>query len=462
MAFSIAVLLALELQNARAQTENSQPKPNDAWREPRRQWLDAGSPGESSPAGEAYMDAAIHSARPDLVEELLAGGNVMKKMRPAPRGGKRVHLHVLHTFLGFRARLEDEMFSSFSGEHGWLARRLTTNAVEVWTSRHGWLFDNKGRTRHEAIPARLTGWGRQWYGAFLPDGRWVTTDLDEMDGLLTFFSPVGARLRALSCDQLAPPNPDASAKLIGWARSDREGKGWVVNVGSEQGCSVWVGPDGPARVLKPGERWDLCYPRALGPRGTDWGMSAPSDDDRWEIARGEASHGPHVGFPTYSIRTQSSVSVDDWTRVVVPDGNYVFGFWPREERFFIGAEGNYDREENDEHEASGLRTRKMIAAALPDPVPIIDKTWFFDASGKLVAWLRARRVGDAADRHAMLFRMTTDSRIITLGPDLRVLAVRRFLWKDGSTGDAVTLWDDLRIGLYIRGGHLVLAGWDAR
>ena len=61
----------------------------------------------------------------------------------------------------------------------------------------------------------------------------------------------------------------------------------------------------------------------------------------------------------------------------------------------------------------------------------------------------------------MLFRVTADSRIMTLGADLRVKAMRRFVWKDGSTANTVVLWDDLSRGLFIRNQHLILASWPA-
>ena len=132
------------------------------------------------------MEASIHADRPDLVEQVVARGDVLKRMLPVPRGGERVKLRTLHIFAEFPAQLDQEMFASFSREQGWLARRVTKDAVEVWTPNHGWLFDGQGQLLHEAHPPRGTGYGREWYGAFLPDGRWVTTDLDEMDGRLQF------------------------------------------------------------------------------------------------------------------------------------------------------------------------------------------------------------------------------------------------------------------------------------
>ena len=93
-------------------------------------------------------------------------------------------------------------------------------------------------------------------------------------------------------------------------------------------------------------------------------------------------------------------------------------------------------------------------------MPVVDKTWLFNPAGKLSGWVRARRVGDSADGRSELFRMTADSRILLLGPDLSVQAMRRMVWPEGSIADAVFLWDDLRLGLFILDHHLVLAGWN--
>lgn len=424
-------------------------------------WWAAKSPGEGSPEGDVLVMAAIHADRPDLVDGVLSGGDPLQRRLSVPLGSRPVRLRIVHEFKGVQAQFSDEMFASIawqSSPKSWLARRITKDAIEMWTPKHGWLFDGRGRLQHEARPSRGSGWGREWYGAFLPNGRWITTDVDEMDGTLRFFSASGKEAHSLTCEELAPRPADGGAKLIGWARSDREGKGWVVNVGSEGGwATVWVGPTGPPRVLKPGEQWNLCYPRAFGPRGTWLSMSVPDDAGQIQLSRGEASHGPGVGFPVYGIDGAMEIGIR------VAGGKAVFGFWPGRTSFFIGAEryqdSMFDAKKNDLHEAGGWRTRKLADDALGDPTRIVDKTWFFDADAKVTGWVRARRIGDAADGRSMLFRNTFDGRIITMGPDLRIRAIRRFIWSNGTTADAVVLWDDLRLGVFIHHHRLILAKW---
>jgi hypothetical protein len=430
-------------------------------RQAEAEWRAAKSPGEGSQEGDALVTAGIHADRPDLVDEVLAGGDPLKRRLPVPNGGRRVPLRIVHEFKGVHARLSDEMFASIRWQNGpasWLTRRITKDAIEVWTPKHGWLFDRRGQLRNEARPARRAGWGREWYGAFLPDGRWITTDVDEMDGTLRFFSALGKESRALTCEELAPRPDNGGSKLIGWARSDREGKGWVVNVGSEGGwATVWVGREGSARVLKPGERWALCYPRALGPRGTWLGMSVPDDAGQTRLGRGEDGHGAGVGFPVYDVDEAME------KRIRVANGDAVFGFWPGRTNFFIGAEryedSMFETQKSDLHEAGGWRTRKLADDALGDPTRIVDKTWFFDANEKLMGWVRGRRIGDAADGRSMLFRNTFDGRIITMGPDLQVKAIRRFVWSNNTTADAIVLWDDLHLGIFIHYHRLILAKW---
>jgi hypothetical protein len=420
-----------------------------------KDWNEAGSPGEDSPSGDALVEAAIFANRPDLVTAVFTHEPTYKGRIRVPRRGATVPLRILHRFSTFEAELQYEMFASIGNPEGWLARRITSNAIEVWTAKHGWLFSGSGRLLHQATVHRGTGWGREWYGAFLPDGRWMTTDLQETDGRLTFYSTKGKRLRSLSCEELAPDDR-THVDLIGWGRSDRDGKGWVVNVGSEEGrATVWVGPTGPPRVLKPGERWDLCYPRALGPRMTYAKLTTcvSDDQDQWELSQHAAGHGPGVEFPSYWRESRINGARDNGSAHVVPYGSEVFGFWPEKSSYFIGSV------EYLEPDDPPVRTRERLVRLDGSVARILNITWFFDSADKLLASIRARRIGDAADGQSMLFRVTADSRIVTLSPDLRVNAVRRFVWADGSTADAVVLWDDLRLGLFIRNERLLLASW---
>ncbi len=188
----------------------------------------------------------------------------------------------------------------------------------------------------------------------------------------------------------------------------------------------------------------------------------PDDSGRFELRREISLHGLWATIPLFGNGPWGATG-GMWTQVppgaaeqtvsrYVPGGEFVFGFWPGRRDFFIGAEATPEGE----HE--NRRTRKWVNP-YGTVFPVVDKTWFFDAAGDVTAWMRARRLGDAADGKSMLFRATADSRIATLGPDRRVKAMRRFVWKSGATADAVTLWDELRLGLFIRDERVVLAKW---
>ena len=420
------------------------------------QWRRTHDPQARASLGDALVQAAVRAERPGYVAEVAADGRLASKELHFSRRARLVPLHVLRTFDGIRTLLneEDGYAPSVTSGAGWLVRRLTRDAWEVWTPTHGWLFDGTGHVLNEARPARADpdATGREWFGAFLPDGRWVTTELEAWDDALTFFSRDGQGVRRMTSAELAPPGPnDPSRTLLGWARSDKDGAAWIVNVGSEQGyATVRVGPEGPTRMLGGTERWALCYGRALGPRGWYIELDVPDDTGQAVLSRREAGHGPNVGFPHYGVAraeafTLHDLSADDPAdEVTLPDGNHIFGFWPGGQDVFIGTETmdetRQPRERNGE-------------------LPVVNKTWFFDRRWRLQGWTRARRLADAADGHSMLLRTDGDSRVITLGPDLHAREVRRFAWPDGATADAVTLFDDWRLGLFVRRGELVLAGW---
>ncbi|HEY2341975.1 MAG TPA: hypothetical protein VGH90_03045 [Chthoniobacteraceae bacterium] len=374
-------------------------------------------------------------------------------------------LHTLETFRGITANLDEESYSSLGRQNGWLARRITANAFEIWTSKHGWLFDGSGNMLHQAHPPRTTGWGREWYGAFLPDGKWITTDLSESDETIYQFSTAGTLLKTIPNRLLTEP-PGPRVPLIGWARSNRDGSAWIINVGSEEGyATVRLDRSGATRTLDRIERWQECFPRALGPRGSPWEMTLPDDSGRALMTRSAATHGG--GYPWYGTRridneqhTAKPFSEGGW-EIRIPYGEPNFGFWPGKESAFICSSLDRDGTIYSEH------TRKFFSDAvatatgglLEKTTPIVDKTWCLSEAGKLQGFIRGWRLSDAADGRSMLFRLSADSRIVTLRPDLTIRAIRQFIWPDGAVADAVVLWDDSNLGLFIRKHRLILARW---
>ncbi len=414
-------------------------------------------------ADELY-DAAIRADRPDVAEEAVAGGTLKTRQVSVPRHGRTVPLRLVHRFDEIDADSRDEFADTPNeGNDGkWLARRITPNALEVWTPTHGWLFDGQGNKLHEARSPGDEPMGRGWYGAFLPDGRWATTELGKSDCTLTIFSREGKRLRdlpnaGLPFTDVEGVPPDAgylSHSLLGWARGNKDGTAWIVNVGSEQGfATVQVSPEGSTRQLFGIKRWQVCYPRALGPRGWYIDMWVPDDAGSILLTREEAGHGPNVGYPSYSITMPQHVAMPDGDaggKVLfgVPDGDDIFGFWPGRKDLFAGAIRGIDaKSERIGQFYRGLPTEE-------------NATWFFDPAGHFRGWLRGRRLADAADGRAMLFRMEGSHQVVTLRPDLRTARARRFTWADGRTAVALSLFDDLRLGLFIKDGKLALAGWD--
>ncbi len=442
-------------------------------------WIQAGRPGKGETADQ-FFAAAVKADEPEMAEQVLTEGLIKKRMISIPKGGKKVTLHPIKVFHEFSAALNEETYSCMMRQGGWLSRRITQNAIEIWTSKHGWLFDGSGKLLNEAQPPRHSGWGREWYGAFLPDGQWITTDIDEWDDTLSFFSASGTLLKTMLSSQLAPEPLQNGilifryyepSGLIGWARSDKAGDGWIVNVGSELGyATVRIGPDGPARLLHGVERWQSCYLRTLGPRGSPWWVNVPNDSGDRVISRNEAGHGSWVGFPTYAVGTveknwnpygDTPNHEVDWGKDI-PSGEYNFGFWPGKKSVFICSETYCDGTMESAHTrvADYVERTTDQGAKWEKSNPIVDKTWFFSETGKLQGWLRGWRIGDAADGQSMLFRLSADSRVVTLQPDMTTAKIRRLAWPDGAIADAVILWDDLKLGLFVRNHHLILARWN--
>ena len=388
-----------------------------AWRKPGAAHNDA--------ARDALIEAAIKADNPDVVDEVDAGGPVANAEIKLPVGIKNVPASVLRN-LG-----EMPLLPYWDDKRDFVIRRMTKTRFEVWTPAHGWLFDSNGRLLDEAKPPRRDGSGREWHGAFLPDGSWVTTDLWDWDRTLTFFSPKGKWLKEIASRDLAPADGSdrAPEDLIAWARCDRTGAGWVVCVGSEGGrAHVFVPPHGKPRILEntgdPCDKlWRLCYPRDLEPKGMFTSLVLFSDDYTSTIAFAEAGHGPGVGFPDYQW--------NDSVNAVIAGEDHDFGFWPGSHDVFIGA----SRDHSDQ-------TRPA-------------RTWFFDSHRKCQGWICGEYLCDSADGKAMCF-LDDDDSVVTLGKDLKVRSRTAFTI-DGIDAEPAKLFTDLGLGFFLIGKKLALA-----
>ncbi len=383
------------------------------------QWRNAATPEARQKLADPLLTAAVYSGQPEVVTEVVTGGKFAEREIAFPATTERVALQPLQTF-PYDQR-------PYSNGPSWVVRRLTRNRFELWIPSHGWLFDRAGRLLNEARPPRRDGTGREWYGAFLPDGRWVTTDLWEMDKTLHFFSSAGKWVRDVKALDLVPlghPDGMSTLSLIGWCRSDREGQGFVVSVGDNGGRGLaWVDGKGNHRLLAPNESpWALCYPRDLEPKGMYLHLTRPSDDGAAWATRDEPGHGMFVGYPRY-----------EWgpPALTVPQGQ-TFGFWPGTHEVYVVTE-NYVE-------------------------PRAARTWFFSAAGEFQGWVEARRLADDSATSGMLFA-AADGPVVTLSNQRQVERVRTFTWENGEVAVPFSIFPDLHRGFFTRGKELVLARW---
>ncbi|MEI8311480.1 MAG: hypothetical protein WCH98_12065 [Verrucomicrobiota bacterium] len=390
------------------------------------QWRKPESAGDAGLRG-ALLEAAVRSEQPGIVEEIAAGGDAASLEIKLPSDGENIQAQSVRAFDGIPS-------VPYGQRRDCVIRRMTKSRFELWTPKRGRLFDAKGKLLNEALPPRRDGIGREWHGAFLPDGSWITTDLWEMDKTLTLFSRAGKMLQEIKVSDLAPAGPDEpwSLNLIGWARCDKEGEGWVLSVGDGFGRAiVFVKPRGkPHRLEDSFAPWKLCYPRDLEPKGMFTGMSRPSDDYKRWIRFSCPSHGMWVGFPSFSW------SDKDGDGKNIPEGDHNFGFLPGSHDVFIGA-SDYDNGEDG-------KPRRM-------------KTWFFAGDGKCLGWTRAAYLCDSADG-ASTWYCAEDGSVAVLDAGLKPQSRLRFLI-DGQPARPVKLFTDLQLGFFNVNKQLVLASW---
>jgi hypothetical protein len=399
-------------------------------------WQQTADPLAKRKLSEDLANAAVLSQQPEIVSEIATGGHFQEKQINISQGSQPILLRE-------RLRLQppDDNDPRVGEPFRWVIRRMTADRIEVWLPDHGWLFDGQGQLLNEASPPRRDGVGREWYGAFLPDGSWVTTDLWAQDKVLTFFSPEGKWLKEIDAADLVPHKEgddgegDAAISTIGWCRCDAVGDGFVVSVGQGAGRGVaWVNAKGEHHLLEDrAAPWKLCYPRDLERKGMYTHLYIPSDRGNEWFERNEDGHGPFVGFPTLTASN---------FKAMIPDGD-TFGFWPGSLSLWIG-------------------TKRITWVAPADGGEevshSVEQTLFYDANGGFTGSIAARRLTDTPALDGMMFCDGAD-RVISLGRDRSIQKIEQFTWSDGSVASPYKLFSELQLGFFTREKNLVLARW---
>ncbi len=413
------------------------------------QWQTEHDPAKRSDVAAQLVEAVIHDfgEQPVEIADEVARDGLPQKVLPIPPASK-IRLRPVFVLPGVH---RDEMDAPDIP----VFRRIAATRFEAWTPKEGWLFDAKGRVLADVHVPRRDGNGRDWLGAFLPDGRWITTDLWANDRQLTLFDQQGdprwelpgrdavAAINRLNQPAYASDSPEPSC---GWARADRTGREWLVSFGTDwaRGLALIT----PARKIVPlrndTEMWRLVYPRSMAYRGMFTSLFIDSDDGALTLSRDAAGHGIGVGWPAYSLKPSKF-------QAVISQGEGGFGFWPQSHDVYIHS-GSWD-------------------------VP--DRVWFFDVQGRYQGEVPGRPLADAANGRDLL-TLGANGVVATLrrgAPGPAVTAARLFTWADGSPAVPLALYDDLKRGFFLRGpgtldpgsdgltdrgtAEIVLAGWDA-
>lgn len=372
---------------------------------------------------EEFRGHAIWGERPDLILRQLAGDRLAETELKTDLPAKDCEVTIRAT-VPSETEFKGDFFST-----EW--RRITRDRFEIWTPERGWLYNGTGRQVAATKVRRADGWGREWYGAFLPDGRWVTTDIHKLDRELTAFSAKGRELWAVKGEKLIPEKNDRSeTPLIAWARSDREGKAWIVSVGSEWGRGiVKVGPDG--RWSKIDDPWKACFPQQLGARGMYTDLFARSDDGALVVNRTEAGHGPYVGWPEYHFPGRTVTIPESCSFGILPDSWAVFAT-----SGCVGSDPAAKR-----CEGTGV--------------------WFFDAKGQYQSWTKGLDVGASLATGGLWLRQT-DGSCVRVEKGYSVNTRLKFVTRERKPLVAVEIHDDIRLGMFRMGDEMVLGTWDAQ
>lgn len=378
---------------------------------------------------ETFKGHAARGERADLIERMLASD----RLRESEIKVSAPPTQVTVTVQDLTPIESDAGGNGPSCETVW--RRITKDRFEIWTPKEGELFEASGKRVGNAKVLRGDGWGRQWYGAFLPDGSWVTTDLNERDDRLTMFSAKGKRLWSIKGATLIPQKEEAdnypSLPLIAWARSSRDGKSWVVWVGSEfgRGC-IAVTPTGKWKGVS--SPWKECLPQQLGPRGMYTAKTTMSDDGSLSISRMEPSHGAMVGWPIYEFPNAKHVMISDGGK---------FGILVEAWAVFIeGHRGSQN---------AGPEERQQ------------ERLWFFDGKGDVQHWIKGRSAG-ASLTSGGLWVSLPDNSCARVDKGFAIGAHLTFQTEDKKLLVPVELHEDIGLGLFLQDNQLAVGTWNPK
>lgn len=392
-------------------------------------WENEHDPAKRSSLAGELIKAVVQESKaqkPEIVDEVARDGrpqNVLKSTAPA----QIVALVPLAT-------LRDAHDSEDDYPPPLVFRRLSAHRVEAWTGREGWLFDATGKNLVDIKVPRRDGGGREWFGSFLPNGEWITTDIWEGDRQLNAYNSKGKWLWELQgksiLKQLPEPkkSPDeADGRVhssIGWARADRTGRRWLVSLGTEwERRYAFVNPQGKVEPLPEGiSLWIEVYPRAMGVRGYYIELTIDSDDATETLIENSAGHGVWVGWPLVEYSGK-------WSKVV-PSANNSFGFWPDSHSVYIEVDGRGGRAPH--------------------------RVWFFDSLGNYEGEIPGSYLGDVANGGG-LFVQDTENQIVQITHEKTGLAIhsqRAFNWPDGSRAIPLAIYDDLRLGFFVQGPNI--------
>jgi hypothetical protein len=161
----------------------------------RQAWLAASDPDTKKKLGREMVDQAVHYKDDEeydgLIYEVAAGGPIAALEIKIPAKTKAVKVKSGLTITSFDRQKFTAWTWHWTEAAPFIERRITKNAVEVWTPKEGWLFSGRGKLLNHATVPRRDGKGQQWYGAFRPDGCWVTTALWERDDTLFLYAKNG-------------------------------------------------------------------------------------------------------------------------------------------------------------------------------------------------------------------------------------------------------------------------------